>query len=175
MIVPYTYLSREYDIHALWYNPNIQPLTEYMERMNAVKVFQEYSGAKVIYQTDYQLEEFFREIVFRESSRCKFCYHKRLEKAANIAKKGKFNYFSTTLLQSHQQDRELIIDIGKQLENRYKVKFLIFDFRDKWKEGVELSKKLGMYRQQYCGCIYSEYDRYKFRFQKLKEKFKEKK
>ncbi|KPJ63656.1 MAG: hypothetical protein AMJ45_07115, partial [Syntrophobacter sp. DG_60] len=114
----------------------------------------------MIWRDRYDLELFLRETIFREENRCRFCYHTRLEATAQVAKKGKFDAFTTTLLYSKFQDHELIIDIGKSLAKRYGVSFLYEDFRAGWKEGIEVSKELNMYRQQYCGCIYSEKERF---------------
>jgi predicted adenine nucleotide alpha hydrolase (AANH) superfamily ATPase len=108
------------------------------------------------------LDEFLQGVVFREAFgvRCQYCYHKRLEATAQVAKHGKFDAFTTTLLYSKFQNHKLICDIAASLSKEYGVRFYYEDFRLGWKEGIEVSKKLGMYRQQYCGCIYSERDRY---------------
>jgi len=84
----------------------------------------------------------------------------RLEKAARIAHKGKFEAFTTTLLYSKFQQHEKICELGRELGRRFGIKFYYEDFREGWREGIELSKEKGMYRQQYCGCIYSEGERY---------------
>ena len=174
LIIPYENLSKDFQVSVLWYNPNIHPLTEQMKRLEAIKIFETEMEAKVIYQTQYHLTEFFREIVFRENNRCGFCYYDRLKTTAVIAKKGNFDFFSTTLQQSHQQDREQIISFSKELSEIYKIRFYEFDFRYDWKRGVEISKKLGMYRRQYCGCIYSEKERYEKQYEKFTQKLKEK-
>ncbi len=103
---------------------------------------------------------FLQKIVFRESNRCAICYHERLKATAQIAKKGKFDYFSSTLLYSKFQKHELIQSIGKAIGDSLGIPFYYRDFREGWKEGIETSKRLSLYRQQYCGCIYSEKDRY---------------
>ena len=84
----------------------------------------------------------------------------RLKETAIIARHGKFPYFSSTLLYSKYQDHDMISQIGSSLGKRYGVKFLYRDFREGWKEGIEQSKLMNLYRQKYCGCIYSERDRY---------------
>ncbi len=84
------------------------------------------------------------------------CYHERLKATVMVARKGKFDAFSSTLLYSKFQKHELIHEIGESLGKQYGVRFLYQDFREGWKQGIEESKRLGMYRQQYCGCIYSE-------------------
>jgi hypothetical protein len=106
------------------------------------------------------LEEFLRKSAYREASRCRHCYYDRLKYTAIIAKKGNFDAFSTTLLYSKFQNHQLIKEIGQALAQDYGMKFYYEDFREYWKEGIKLSKQKKMYRQQYCGCIYSEKERY---------------
>jgi predicted adenine nucleotide alpha hydrolase (AANH) superfamily ATPase len=114
----------------------------------------------VIYQDEYTLEEFLRQMAFREEERCRICHHLRLEATAKVAKHGKFAAFTTTLLHSRHQNHELIKAIGETVGKEQGVEFLYRDFREGWKQGIEESKALGLYRQSYCGCIYSEKERY---------------
>ncbi|MBP8820007.1 MAG: epoxyqueuosine reductase QueH, partial [Syntrophomonadaceae bacterium] len=104
--------------------------------------------------------EYFQNISYRENQRCLFCYRLRLEQAAHVAKKGKFDYFSTTLLVSKYQKHHLIKEVGEAVGEKYGVPFLYQDFREGFKQSVECSKAMGLYRQQYCGCLYSEMERY---------------
>lgn len=122
----------------------------------------------MIYKDDYDLEGFLRGIVFREAERCKFCYALRLTETAKVAKRGNFDYFTTTLLQSNHQEFEALGSIGKQLASEYGVPFLFEDWREGWKEGLKVSKELGLYRQGYCGCVYSEKERYYKKPEKVK-------
>ena len=148
------------EVFGLFHNPNIHPYQEYMKRLEAVK---DYSGKvqlRMIYRDEYRLEEFLQNVVFRERERCRYCYYSRLKSAAQVAKKGKFDFFSTTLLYSKSQNHKRIREIGEGLAGEYGVKFLYEDFREGWNEGIDISMKLGLYRQQYCGCIYSEKERY---------------
>jgi len=114
----------------------------------------------VIYQKEYDMEGFLRQVVFRESQRCAYCYHDRLTAAARTAKKGKFDLFTTTLLYSKFQNHEQIRDIGQSIAKTVGIPFYYQDFREGWKSGIEKSKALNLYRQQYCGCIYSEKERF---------------
>jgi predicted adenine nucleotide alpha hydrolase (AANH) superfamily ATPase len=114
----------------------------------------------VIHQDGYELERFIQNVVYRESDRCIHCYHDRLSVTARLAKRGKFDSFSTTLLYSKFQQHQTIKSVGESVGRAVGVPFLYNDFRTGWKEGVEVSKRLGLYRQQYCGCIYSEKERY---------------
>jgi len=103
---------------------------------------------------------FLRQVVFRESQRCHYCYHLRLHAAARLAKKSRMSAFTTTLLYSKHQKHDLVREIGEEASRRYGVAFLYRDFREGWQEGIEKSKELGLYRQLYCGCIYSEQERF---------------
>ena len=115
---------------------------------------------KLIYRDEYRLEEFLQNVVFRETERCRYCYYSRLKSAIQVAKKGKFDFFSTTLLYSKFQKHESIKEIAEGLAKDYGVSFYYHDFRKGWGEGIRMSKDFGLYRQQYCGCIYSEKERY---------------
>ncbi len=160
-LYPYEVLLKEnYKVHGLFYNPNIHPYTEYQKRLQSLKEFGERENIKIIWRDDYNLEDFLRGVIFREERRCLFCYHMRLKETAILARHGKFSFFTSTLLYSKYQDHESICRIGESLAKKYEVEFLYRDFREGWKEGIEKSKALGLYRQKYCGCIYSERDRY---------------
>jgi predicted adenine nucleotide alpha hydrolase (AANH) superfamily ATPase len=145
---------------GFFYNPNIHPYQEYQRRLEAVQIYTQQAAVEVIYRDEYNLEAFLRGVAFREEERCRFCHHLRLEATAQVARHGKFDAFTSTLLYSKHQDHELIKEIGEALAKEQGVQFLARDFRDGWKEGIEESKALGLYRQQYCGCIYSEKERY---------------
>ena len=148
------------DIMGFFYRYNIHPFQECVKREETLKQYSESIGLKVIYQPDYKIEKFLQSIVFREKERCRYCYYDRLKATALVAKKGKFEGFTTTLLYSKFQNHELIRQTREALAKNYGLKFFYHDFRRGWKFGIEESKRLKMYRQQYCGCIYSEKDRY---------------
>lgn len=165
-VYPVDYLKNKYDITGLFYNPNIHPYTEYKKRMDtAIEYFDE-EDLKIIVIDEYNLDEFLRNATFRENQRCIMCYNERLNRVASVAKRGKFDAFTTTLLVSPYQKHEVIKRIGEEVAHKYGVEFLYIDFRPGYKNGVEKSKQLNLYRQQYCGCIYSERDRF------LKKKLK---
>ena len=160
-IFPIEILKEEgFDVMGFFFRHNIHPYTECMKREETLKEYAEKINLKVIYQKGYELEKFIQKIVFRESDRCRICYHERLYAACKVAKKGNFDAFSSTLLYSKFQNHDLIYSTGKAIEKKEGVKFLYRDFREGWKHGIEESKRLEMYRQQYCGCIYSEKQRY---------------
>lgn len=129
-------------------------------REDTLKKYAETIDIKLIYEKEYNLEKFLQDIVFREHKRCSICYYKRLDMVAKMAKKGNFDFFSSTLLYSKFQNHQLIREIGSTLSKKNSVDFYYSDFREGWKEGIEKSKELNMYRQQYCGCIYSEEERH---------------
>ena len=160
-IYPLKILRKKFDFIACYfYGSNIHPFTEYIKRKDAVIKYTNYIGLRLIINKVYDLEGFIQKVVFRESQRCTICYYERLKSAAKIAQKGKFDYFTTSLLYSKFQNHELIKSIGKAIAKKTGVSFYYKDFREGWREGIEESKKLNIYRQQYCGCIYSEKERY---------------
>jgi predicted adenine nucleotide alpha hydrolase (AANH) superfamily ATPase len=161
LIYPLKTLREEgWDVMGFFYNPNIHPYQEYQRRIEAMHEYEKEAAIQVIYRDEYDLEEFLRGVAFREDERCRFCYHLRLEATAKVAKHGRFDAFTSTLLHSKHQSHELIKAIGETAGKEQGVQFLYKDFRDGWKQGVEESKTLGLYRQSYCGCIYSEKERY---------------
>ena len=158
---PYYHLKEKgFEIFGFWFNPNIHPYLEYQKRKETLLEFAAAENIRMIWKDEYKLDEFLRKASFRESLRCRFCYYDRLKYAAIVAKKGNFDYFTTTLLYSKFQNHAMVKEIGESLATEYGVKFYYEDFRKYWKEGITLSKEKKMYRQQYCGCIYSERDRY---------------
>ncbi|MCF8094300.1 MAG: epoxyqueuosine reductase QueH [Desulfobacteraceae bacterium] len=152
--------EKGFEVMGFFYRNNIHPYNECKRREDALKAYAEQIGLRVIYQEGYDLEGFLRSLVFREDQRCRFCYYDRLKTSAKMAKRGKFDYFSSTLLYSRHQNHELIAEIGESVAKTEGVTFYYEDFRKGWKTGVEKSKQMGMYRQQYCGCIYSEKERF---------------
>jgi len=160
-VYPVSYLvDQNIDLMGYFYNPNIHPFQEYERRKQPLKQFESYAGIQIIYANDYPMENWIQSVVFRENNRCQYCYNDRLKAAAIIARKGKFDFFTSTLLYSKFQNHELITEIGVDLEKSYGVNFYYMDFRKGWKQGIERSKQLNLYRQQYCGCIYSEKERF---------------
>lgn len=160
-IYPISSLREEgHDLRGFFYNPNIHPFTEFRKRLETMRSYGEKVELPLIADEDYDLEEFLRQAVFREGERCRFCYGMRLKRAAQVAKKGNFEAFTTTLLVSPYQKHQLIADIGAAIGNELGIPFLYRDFRPGYKGAVQISKDEGLYRQQYCGCIYSERDRY---------------
>ena len=148
------------DITGYFFNPNIHPYQEYQKRLDALKQYSEKAGLKVIYRDEYLLEEFLRNVSHRVKERCQFCYSIRLEATAREAKDKAFDGFSTTLLQSTHQNHALIKETGERIAQEIGIPFYYEDFRQGWRRGLEGSKSMGLYRQQYCRCIYSEKERF---------------
>jgi len=160
-IYPTDVLRNEgFDVMGFFYRNNIHPYTECLKRQVTLQDYADRIELKVIVQEGYDLEGFIRNVVYRESDRCRHCYHDRLRTTALMAKRGKFDYFTSTLLYSKFQKHDIIRSLGESVGNSIGVPFYYQDFREGWKEGVDRSKQLGMYRQQYCGCIYSEKERF---------------
>lgn len=149
-----------HEVMGFFYRTNIHPYTECRKREETLRRYSETISLKMIYQPGYEIESFLRNVAFREAERCTYCYHDRLTTTARYAKKGKFDAYTTTLLYSKFQKHDHIRSIGEAVGKKIGVPFYYQDFRDGWKEGIEESKKLEMYRQPYCGCIYSEKERY---------------
>lgn len=156
------FASKGIDVKGLWYNPNIHPAGEYQKRLEALRTLEGLRGLDVEYMDSYGLMDFLRETRGKESEglRCAVCYEMRLSSAAQTARKMGLDGFTTSLLASPRQKFDLIVDIGRRMEKKYSIYFHEEDMRQGWGRGVEASKGLGLYRQKYCGCIYSEMERF---------------
>lgn len=165
------YLSNYFDITVLYYNPNIFPKDEYMYRIEEQKRLIEamtFKNEVKFIATDYTPNDFYDSIRGLEEEpeggdRCTVCFRVRLEYAAKLAKSLGFDYFVTTLSISPMKNSKLLNAIGLELEEKYGIKYLISDFkkRDGYRKSVELSKEYELYRQDYCGCVYSKNERNK--------------
>jgi predicted adenine nucleotide alpha hydrolase (AANH) superfamily ATPase len=147
-------------VTGFFFNHNIHPYLEYRKRLETVREYAAKVELEVIYREEYLLEEFLRAVAGKPDERCRYCYSSRLEVAAAEAAYLGFEAFTSTLLYSRYQKHETIREIGERCGEKYGVKFHYADFRQGWQKGIDLSKKLSLYRQQYCGCIYSEKERY---------------
>jgi epoxyqueuosine reductase len=156
------------EVTGFFFNHNIHPYTEYKLRMEALRKYAEMVELEVVYREEYLLEEFLENVTGEPAKRCRYCYESRLEEAAKTAAELGFPYYSSTLLYSRYQNQELIKELGEEMGSRYGVKFHYDDFRRGWQEGIDLSKEMELYRQKYCGCIYSEKERYVKKRQKAK-------
>jgi epoxyqueuosine reductase len=152
--------ARNHEVVGFFFNPNIHPYQEYRKRLGTLGEYSQRTELEVIYRDEYLLEEFLRAVSHRVGERCAVCYGIRLEATASEAKERGFTHFSSTLLYSVYQKHELIRETGEAIARERGVAFYYEDFRPGWRQGVEASKSMGLYRQQYCGCIYSEKERY---------------
>ncbi|WP_028585782.1 epoxyqueuosine reductase QueH [Desulfogranum mediterraneum] len=145
---------------AYFFNPNIHPFREFKKRIAALRQFGEMVDLELEIDTNYGLTDFLRQVVFKESKRCPLCYRMRLEQTARRAAELGMEAFTTTLLYSRYQQHQLIRTQGEQLAERYGLRFHYEDYRPGWQEGIDQSLAMELYRQPYCGCIYSEQERY---------------
>lgn len=176
------YLSEYFRITVFYYNPNIWPETEYEERVKEqerliFELNQEAEGMPEpetakrkrnpirFVSGDYRPEVFYETVRGLEKepeggARCTECFRLRLYEAARLAKEGSFDYFTTTLTISPLKDAERLNRIGEEAGNRYGIRFLNSDFKKKngYRRSVELSSEHRLYRQNYCGCVFSRND-----------------
>ena len=160
------YLSQFFNITVLYYNPNISPKDEYLYRLQEEKRLiseMKFKNPVKILDCDYNADEFFVVAKGLEKEpeggkRCEKCFDLRLDFTAKTAKENKFDYFATTLTISPLKNANLINQIGESLAEKYNVKYLSSDFKKKegYKRSIILSKEYNLYRQNYCGCIYSK-------------------
>lgn len=154
--------EKGFEVTGLFYNPNIHPFSEYRNRREAVKALAKKLNIDVIYP-QYLPEEFFQLINLSEAKdkRCPICWDLRLRTTAQIAKDKGFKYLSTTLLASPYQDQKLLKKIGDEVAKEEGIKFYYEDFRVGFRKAHDRAKQEGIYCQKYCGCIYSEIERYR--------------
>jgi len=149
-----------------WYNPNIHPYTEYRSRMDSLREFAKGKSLTLVMQDEYGLRSFIKAVESENSAgpakaaRCAYCYRLRLGKAASMAAEKGCDAFSTTLLISPYQDHELLKQICEEEAVNCGVEFFYRDFRPHFREGRQQAREAGYYMQKYCGCIYSEEERY---------------
>lgn len=160
-IYPKRILEKSFEVTGFFYNPNIHPFQEYLKRKNTVKEFSERDSFKVLYKDKYDTEKFFSAVNEDIENRCQICYLIRLEETAKEAAKMNFDCFSTSLLYSRYMKHELVREIGDELGRDFGIDFYYDDFRQGWQEGIRISKDMGLYRQKYCGCVFSEKERFK--------------
>lgn len=160
------YLTNYFDITVLYYNPNISPEEEYNKRKEEqIRFLKEFKSKNKIdfLDIEYNYDDFLNiakglEDVPEGGARCFKCYNLRLEKTANVAASKKYDYFGTTLTVSPYKNSQVLNKIGEELEQKYNIKYLYSDFKknDGYKRSIELSKQYNLYRQNYCGCVYSK-------------------
>ena len=162
-------LSNFFKITIIYYNPNITEEKEYLKRLEELKNFIQKIKVKYpinIIDTRYDPKEFFEiskglEKEKERGKRCYKCYELRLEETDKVAKENNFDFFATTLTLSPYKKTDWLNEIGENLSNKYQTSYLYSDFKKKngYKRSIELSKEYNLYRQDYCGCIYSKLER----------------
>lgn len=157
-----------------WYNPNIHPYMEYKNRRDALKEYSEMMNLECVFSEEYGLDEFCRNVIDKLDTRCQdYCYPVRLRKAFEYAKENGYDAVTSTLLYSIYQKHDIIKKQMEDLSKEFGIEFVYRDFREGWKEGQTKARELGLYMQKYCGCIFSEEDRYKSKIEKDKKKMLE--
>ena len=148
------------EVTGFWYNPNIHPFTEYRSRRNCLREYAQMIDLKLVEKDEYGLRPFVREVAQDIDGRCVKCYEMRLYETAKQAKALGFDSFTSSLFISPYQNHELMRAAAEQAAAEYGVAFLYRDFRPYFKAGQEKARELGMYIQKYCGCVFSEQERY---------------
>ncbi len=144
---------------TIWYNTNIHPKVEYEKRKDTYISYISKMGKKPIVLDEYDMNKFIYDVVNIDKTefklRCEYCYTSRLEKVFEYAKENGYTHVTTTLLISPYQKHDLIKKVCSKLANKYNVEFMYRDYRPLFREGQNKARELGLYRQKYCGCIYS--------------------
>lgn len=155
---------------GLWYNPNIHPYQEYKARRDTLMAYAPAIGMELIVLEDYGLRDFVRAVADDIDHRCGKCYEMRLDRVAQYAKEHGFASFTSTLFVSPYQNHELMRTVAERAAEKYGVQFLYRDFRPGFRAGQAEARENGFYLQKYCGCVFSEEDRYQKQIQRdLKE------
>ncbi len=152
--------KQDFEVTGFWYNPNIHPFTEHQNRLEAVKKLSSEMNFRLIIKEGYDMPEYFRSVVGNEQDRCRHCFQLRLSKTAKAVKENNIFSFTTTLLISPHQKHELIKEVGDKIAAENGVSFVYADLRKRYSDSRHITKPMELYRQQYCGCLYSEWERY---------------
>ncbi len=168
---PWRQLTAEgFATSIFWYNPNIHPFQEYKSRKNSLIAFCTAENIPLILEDDYGLRPFVQAVAEDISARCPHCYELRLARTAQVAKEQGYDCFTTSLLISPYQNHQLLRDIGEKVAEQYQVAFHYGDFRPLFRESQDYARSQEWYMQKYCGCIFSEEDRYTKKTPKKKKK-----
>ena len=156
-----------------FFNPNIHPYTEWDQRLQNAEKFAAMSHMDFVADREYRIRDFLKKSLPAENTRlgrCRMCYTWRLENAVRYAAEHGFDTFTSTLFYSIYQQHELMRETAQRYANMYGISFYYEDFRVGWQEGIDISKDMGLYRQSYCGCIFSEEERYSRTLRKMQRK-----
>ena len=147
-------------VTGFWFNPNIHPYTEYQARKRTLEDYAGEIGMRLIVGGTYDLRSFLPQVAGDIDGRCAYCYRIRMEAAARYAAEHGFDSFTTSLLISPYQNHAMISRTAQEMGEKYGVEFLYRDFRPLFQAGQDFARAHGFYMQKYCGCIFSEEDRY---------------
>ena len=148
------------ELTGFWYNPNIHPFTEYRARRNCVRDYAQMVCLPLLERDEYALRPFVRQVAQDIAGRCVKCYELRLFAAAQAAREGGFEAFTSSLFISPYQNHELMRQVAQQAAAEYGVSFLYRDFRPLFRAGQDYARQHEFYMQKYCGCVFSEEERY---------------
>ncbi len=148
------------EVTGFWYNPNIHPFTEYRSRRNCLREYAKCVELPLLERDEYALRPFVREVAENIAGRCVKCYELRLFATAKAAKEGGFDAFTSSLFISPYQNHELMREVAQRAAAEYGVEFLYRDFRPYFRAGQDYARQYGFYMQKYCGCVFSEEERY---------------
>ena len=148
------------EVSGFWFNPNIHPFTEYRARRNCLREYAQEINLPLIEKNDYALRPFVRAVAEDIENRCGKCYEIRFFEAAKAAKEGGFDSFTSSLFISPYQNHELMRQTAEQAAMEFGVEFLYRDFRPYFRAGQDFAREHGFYIQKYCGCVFSEEERY---------------
>jgi len=152
--------QQSYEVSAFWYNPNIQPFTEHQNRLESMESLSQEMDLSLNNTEGYDTTEYLRRVVGHESERCRHCFELRLSTTADAALQKDFSAFTTTLLISPHQEHDLLKETGSRLAEEKGIEFLYADLRKRYSDSRHMTKPFNLYRQQYCGCVYSETEHY---------------
>lgn len=168
-----------HQLTGYFFNPNIHPYREFRHRLTTAQEFGEKVGLPVVVEHKYMLHEFLEKAVpidkgtdylNTDCRRCRMCYAWRLHQSAVYAKEHNFDAFTSTLFVSPYQDHQMMKEIAESIAKIVKIPFYYEDFRVGFEEGTDISLELELYRQPYCGCIFSEEERYSNAFKKARKR-----
>ena len=148
------------EVTGFWYNPNIHPFTEYRARRNCLRDYAATIDLKLIERDEYALRPFVRAVAEDIAHRCGKCYEMRFLAAAQMAAEGGFDSFTSSLFISPYQNHELMRETAERAAKEFGVEFLYRDFRPYFRAGQDFAREQGFYMQKYCGCVFSEEERY---------------
>lgn len=162
--------SDGHEVHGYFCNPNIHPYTEFRRRLDAYREYCTLVGLDADIDEEYGLRQYLAEIGGDVEGRCVACYRMRLLSAAKLALRRGADAFTTTLSISPYQDHKLLVRVGEDVSKEVGVPFVYYDFTPGYRRSVEISRELGLYRQPYCGCVFSEEERYSPKLRKSKKR-----